>query len=218
MKLKVKGIKKETAEIISILLEKPTGFNFYPAQFVDIGFSKDTRIMSISTSPTEEYLMFTFKKGLSSYKKRLLKIRPEEKLESTHPTGTYTLDENSPAVMLAGGIGITPHRSMIKYAVDTKLGLPITLIYSNSNENFPFKKELDLWQKNYSKLAVHYLITSREGRLNITKLATIVSKSVISEAIFYLAGPPSFVEDMEKSLRELGIDSTQIRLDSFDGY
>lgn len=221
MQLKVKGIKKESKDTISIILEKPDNFSFYPGQFLDIELSvKDslgpTRILSLSSSPSEDFIMLTYKKGTSHFKKKLQTLKAGDLISSSFPAGTVVIDDSSPLVLMPGGIGIAPHRSMIKWAVDRKLNLPITLIYSNSDSDFIFKKELDEWQKQYPKLTIHYVITSKDGRLNKSQLAPIVS--MYGTAVYYLAGKPSMVDDFEKILLELGIDETSIRTDRFDGY
>lgn len=218
MILKILEKRREARDVYSLILEKPVGFKFYPAQFIDVGFKKDTRIMSLSSSPTEKFLMFTYKLGTSKYKLRLQKLKPGDILESTYPAGTYTLDESSPAVMLAGGVGVAPHRSMIKWAIDNKFNTPLILIYSNSDPNFPFKKELDKWQKEYPKLTIYYIVTGKDGRLDIEKMKKLTMNYDLISMIYYLAGPPSFVEDIAKILKEFGVDSTNIRTDRFDGY
>jgi glycine betaine catabolism B len=222
VKLTVKQTKKHDNNTLSILFKKPAGFQFYPAQFIDVAVDIPNpdkgRIYSLSSSPTEDFLMITLRYGITEHKKRLQTLKVGESVEISHPNGTYTLDENSPAVMLAGGVGIASHRSMIKFAVDSKLKIPITLIYSNPDENFIFKRELDFWQKQYPKLTIHYLNTTKSGRLTKDKLITFYPKYQILDTIYYLAGPPSFVEDMEKILTQLKVDRVNIRLDSFDGY
>lgn len=223
MNLIVKQLREEASNILSIIFEKPKDFQFYPAQFIDIAVDipnpDNSRIYSLSSSPTEDYLMITFKKGISDHKKKLQTLKPGDKVTITHPNGTYTLDENSPAVMLAGGVGIAPHRSMIKYAVDQRLKTPLTLIYSNTDSNFPFKTELDSWQKEYPKLKIQYIETSKFGRLTMEKIKKIPdTRYLLPDTIYYLAGSPGFVSDMEKILVQLGVDRVNIRLDSFDGY
>lgn len=221
MKLKIKSVKTEGDNYLSILFHKPKGFQFYPAQFIDVSVDipnpDNSRIYSLSSSPTEDFLMITLRHGISDHKKKLQTLKSGDEITITHPSGTYTLDESSPAVMLAGGVGIAPHRSMIKYAVDHNLDTPLTLIYSNSDENFIFKDELDSWQKQVPNLKIHYIITGKDGRLDAEKF-TLYPIPYSFTPIFYLAGPPSFVDDMEKILKSLGVDSTNIRLDSFDGY
>lgn len=225
MNLNITQIKQETNNTFSIFFKKPNYFNFYPGQYLDIKLnmsfprkreSIQSRIFSISSSPSEDFLMITYKLGFTPYKKYMAQLKVGDKVESSHPAGTVVIDDSASIVMLAGGIGIAPHRSMIKWAVDRKLNLPITLIYSNSDSDFIFKKELDQWIKSYPKLTIHYVVTNHQGRLTPTKLATIVTNNV--EQIFYVAGPPGMVDDFENILINLGVDSVNIRTDRFDGY
>lgn len=222
MLLKILKVKKETKDCFSIIFVKPKGFHYiYAGQYLDIKLPvKDslgkTRAFSLSSSPTEGFLMITPKKGISPFKKHLVNLRPGNTIQASHPTGTFILDETESAVFIAGGIGITPFRSMIKYALDNKLTIPITLIYSNSNNNFLFKAELEDWKKQLSDFQIFYYQTNQAGRLKITISDAIVQHNVT--AIYYLAGPPKMVDDFAKMLLDLGIDETNIRYDRFDGY
>jgi len=223
MILKVLNKKAETKDIFSLILEKPEGFRFYPGQYLDIELPVNdslgnTRAFTISSSPSEDFLMITTKKGISQFKKTLYKLKAGDKINSSHPAGTFTLDETESAVFLAGGIGITPFRSIIKYALDQNLKTPITLIYSNSDNNFLFKKELDSWKKVYPKLTIYYIVTSKDSRLNAQKLRSILHTTNYLLPIHYLAGPPAMVDDFESMLLNLRVDPTNIRTDRFDGY
>lgn len=213
MLLKIKQIKHETDEILSFIFDKPTGFSFYPGQYLDIKLPVgNTRAFTISSSPTEDFLMITPKKGISPFKKLMEQLKIGDEVESSHPAGTFTLDESSPAVFLAGGIGITPFRSILKYVFDQKLKTPITLIYSNSDDNFLFKKELKDWKQTLPEFTIIYHNSTQNGHL--TKLPP----TNYHLPIYYLAGSHSFVNDMEKILKQLGVDETNIRYDRFDGY
>lgn len=223
MILKVKAQKKENKDSFSLILEKPENFNFYPGQYLDVELPVSdpmgkTRIFSISSSPSEDFVMLTYKLGLTPYKKILQALKGGDMITSSHPAGTVVIDDASPVVMLSGGIGIAPHRSMIKWTVDRNLNLPITLIYSNSDNNFIFKKELDDWQKIYPKLTVNYIVTTHDGRLTEEKLNQLYPIPYSLIPIFYLAGPPAMVDEFEEILLKLGVDSTNIRTDRFDGY
>lgn len=222
MQLKIKKIQQDSENIYSLIFEKPRGFNFYAGQYLDITLKTDdpfkSREFTIASSPTEDFLMITTKKGASGFKKTLEKLKVSDFVEITHPAGTFTLDETEPAVFMAGGIGITPFRSILKYILDNKLTTPVILIYSNSDENFLFKNGLELWQKQLPNLTIHYLITSREGRLNLTKLKSLLLTTNYHLPIYYLAGRTSFVDDMEKILLGLGVDPINIRYDRFTGY
>lgn len=223
MQFRIKNIKKEANNTFSLILEKDKNFTFYPGQYLDIELPvKDpigkTRILSISSSPSEDFIMLTYKTGITPFKKRLQTLKAGSLISSSHPAGTVVIDDSSPLVLMPGGIGIAPHRSMIKWAVDRKLNLPITLIYSNSDEDFIFKKELDLWVKQYPKLTIHYIVTSKNGHLTKDKLYSMLPTTNYQLQIYYLAGPPKMVDDFEAILLKLGIDPTSIRTDRFDGY
>lgn len=217
MQLKLIKLKKESNNCFSLILEKPAGFKFYPGQYLDIKLPVNdpngkTRAFTISSSPSEDFLMITPKKGITPFKKFVENLKVGDEIESSHPAGTFTLDETSPAIFLAGGIGITPFRSMIKYALDQKLKTTITLIFSNSDEDFPFKKELNGWRQQLPDLDIIYYNSSENGRFS--KLPT----TTYNLPIYYLAGSHSFVNNLAQILLYAGVDETNIRYDRFDGY
>lgn len=217
MVLKIIENRSEGNNCFSLVLEKPAGFSFYPGQYLDIELPvKDnppagggnTRAFTISSSPTEDFLMITPKKGLSPFKKFMETLQAGDMITTSHPAGTFALDESTPAVFIAGGIGITPFRSIIKWMFDQKINTPVTLIYINSDQNFPFKDELDQWKSELPNLKIIY-ITGRLTKLPSTNYHL---------PIYYLAGSLSFVNNMAKILIDSGIDEASIRYDRFDGY
>lgn len=221
MILKVKEKKIETKDVFSLVFEKPKNFSFYPGQYLDYELPIDdpdgnTRAFTVSASPTEDFLMLSTRYGYTPFKKALANLKAGDKIKTSHPVGTFTLDESSPAVFIAGGVGITPFRAMIKYAYDQKLKTPITLIYSNYNDNFLFKKTLEGWKQELPNLTIIYHNSSQDGRLTIENI--LKSKIFNLKSIYYLAGPPKMVDSFEKMLLELGVDKTNIRYDQFDGY
>lgn len=189
MILKVKQKKIETKDVFSLIFEKPKGFNFYAGQYLDVELDVNdpdgnTRAFTISSSPTEDFLMITPKKGISTFKKFMENIKPGDMITTSHPAGTFTLDESSPAVFIAGGVGITPFRSMIKYVFYQKLSTLITLIYTNQDADFPFKNDLGGWKRDLPNLNIIYHNSSQNGHL--TKLPT----TSYHLPIYYLAGTP----------------------------
>ncbi len=224
MWLKIKQIKQDAPNTFSIIFERPKNFNFYPGQYLDLKLPVkdplgDSRILSISSSPSENFVMVTYHLGITPYKKLLEKIQVGESIESSHPAGTVVIDPSSPIVMIAGGIGIAPYRSMVKWAIDRKLKTPLTLIYSNSTKEIIFKEELDQWSKQLTNLKIHYIVTQKDGRLTKEKLQSILNSKLLTlNSIFYLAGSPSMVDDFENILLELGVERFNIRTDRFDGY
>ncbi len=219
--LKVKDIKKYPG-YFCVIFEKPENFHFYAGQYLDYELPvKDplgnTRSFTISASPTEDFLMLSTRHGKTVFKKALEKIKPGDQIKASHPAGTFTLDEKSPAVMIAGGIGITPFRSMIKDALYRKLKTPITLIYSNSDDDFPFRNDLNNWQKKLKNLKIHYINTTTQGKLGPEKLKQLTMNNELF-TIYYLAGPPKMVDSFDNILQSLGVEKENIRYDHFDGY
>jgi len=104
------------------------------------------RHFTISSSPTENFIMLTTRVRESPYKKRLSTLEEGAKVNVRGPEGQFVLhhDYSKPAVFLSGGIGVTPFRSMVKYATDKQLPLQITMFDSNkSRGEILFKEEFD---------------------------------------------------------------------------
>ncbi len=224
MNLKIKKVTEIKPNRFSLILEKPQDFSFYPGQYLDVTLPIQdldkrggVRGFTIASSPTEPFLQITSKNGISDFKKYMQRLKSDDQISVTHPAGTFILDETEEAIFIAGGIGITPFRSMIKYAVDNNLNLQITLIYSNSDENFLFKKELDKWQGKLASFKIIYHNSSESGRLNKDIILPIL-KLLSSNSIFYIAGSHSFVNTLEQILLDLEVDPITIRYDRFDGY
>ena len=130
-------------------------FEFLAGQYIYLTLPKlnypdprgATRHFTISSSPTElpKICITTRIRVESGFKKTLDEVEAGVSIEADAPFGEFTLNENdlTPQVFIAGGIGITPFRSMLKYVFDKKLPIPIALIYSNSTpEQITFKSEL----------------------------------------------------------------------------
>lgn len=168
--MRLKLIKKftETPDVKSFFWETSDRIKWEPGQYFyytlpNLSYPDkrgETRHFTISNSPTEKVLKLTtkFPNPTSGFKKTLDELPIGAEINGRGPQGTFTLSTLKhkaypTQLFLAGGIGITPFRSMIKYVVDKqslagiagkKLDLPY-LIYSNSDENFVFKKELEIW-------------------------------------------------------------------------
>ena len=132
--------------------DKKTLLNYTAGQFAffDIGGVYNDpkgpiRHFTISSSPTENFIMFSTRIRDSPYKKRLSSLEEGTKVKLRGPEGQFILHEDysKPAVFLSGGIGVTPFRSMLKYATDKKLPVKIIMFDSNRNSNnILFKKRV----------------------------------------------------------------------------
>jgi ferredoxin-NADP reductase len=169
--------------------------------------------------------------------KRVLKNTPvqtEVKIEG--PFGNLILHNNAtrPAVLLAGGIGITPFRSIVVNAAKEKLPHRIFLFYSNRRpEDAAFLQELQaLEQQNHNYELIATMTEAEKsnhpwkgevGLINYQMLDRHL-KAVASPdwhsagPVYYIAGPPQMVRDLQTMLANAGVDGDNIRIEEFSGY
>ncbi len=175
------------------------------------------RSFTIASSPQEKYLKLGIKfyEPGSQFKKRLLGLKKGDGIHVSALSGDFTLPENPDKKLLfiAGGIGVTPFRSMVKDLVLSKEKRDVTLFYFANGESEVLYK--DVWKeaKPYGVKVVGF--TNKE-RLDIGLLQKYASD--FKERDFYLSGPPFMVRAYKKALRELGVSAARIHTDYFSGY
>ncbi len=203
MNAKILEIIDETREIKSFRLQAK--MNYLPGQWFYVKLDEILKHhFTISSSPTESYLQFTTKyREESDYKKALWTKKVGDELEINGPFGSFALNEKdtTPRLFIAGGIGITPFRSMIKYVSDKQLTLPIKLLYSVRNKseaafvNLPFSQIVE---------------TETEGRLNEKKIKQLVPDW--KDRSWWVCGQPTMVEAV------MTFAPAGARLEEFTGY
>jgi ferredoxin-NADP reductase/nitrite reductase/ring-hydroxylating ferredoxin subunit len=194
------------------------------------------RHFTISSSPTENFIMFSTRIRDSPYKKRLSTLEEGARVKVRGPEGQFVLHEDytKTAVFLSGGIGVTPFRSMIKYATDKKLPLKIVMFDSNRNrENILFKEEFDNWANINKNLKIIYTISDEEkqssstandwkgeyGRIDKAMILKYLDTNMLNNSIFYICGPPSMLKAMQSLLQDsLEIPKERIKVEEFTGY
>lgn len=164
----------------------------------------------------------------SPYKERLASMRPGEEVVVRGPFGNFLLDTSREPVMLAGGVGISPFRGMIRYVADTHLETLIVLVYANSvPEEIAFREELEGIARNLGSLRIVNTITrpdessrpwtGRTGRID----PDVIRESThgLHDALYYVCGTPGFVDSLVGILIEqMDVDERDIRLERFLGY
>jgi ferredoxin-NADP reductase/nitrite reductase/ring-hydroxylating ferredoxin subunit len=206
------------------------------------------RHFTISSSPTEDFVMITTRIRDTPYKKRLSSLEEGTIVKVRGPQGKFVLhdDYSKPAVFLSGGIGVTPFRSLIKYATDRQLPIRIVMFDSNRNrENTLFKKEFDEYTKINRNLKIVYTITEEEkqqgagtsqdapsssshtrqqwtgerGRIDSDMLTKHLTDDEIKNSIFYTCGPPGMIKAMQGIIEnDLKIPKDRIKVEEFTGY
>jgi glycine betaine catabolism B len=226
--------------------DKQSSFLDYTAgqyAFFDIGGVHNDpkgpiRHFTISSSPTEDFVMITTRIRDTPYKKRLSSLEEGTIVKVRGPQGKFVLHEDysKPAVFLSGGIGVTPFRSMIKYATDKQLPIKIVMFDSNRNqENTLFKKEFDEYVNINRNLKIVYTITEEEqgsqdasimqqwrgerGRIDKAMLIKYLTDDEIKNSIFYTCGPPGMIKAIQDLFQnELNIPKDRIKVEEFTGY
>jgi len=209
-----------------------SGFEFEPGQYAKITLLEpiyndeegNSRLFSISTSPTKDYLMFTTRALDTAFNKNILELPLGLKVSIGEPGGNTVLHKDSsiPAVFLIGGIGITPVRCMVEYIVESKLPYKAYLFYSNPNaKSMAFFEDFENWARIYSDFKFIPTIddkTDRDWRYEtgfINKELILKNIPDINKPIYYIVGPLAMVDAMEILLLDLGIKSENIKLERF---
>ena len=213
-------------------------FSFIAGQYMEIGLKKmlyadekkDHREFSIASSPNDKgMLMIATRMRGSAFKRSLAEMPLGNEVKAEGPHGSFTLHENPnlKAAFIAGGIGITPIRSMVKYAAEEKLPHAITLLYSNRTpEVAPFLDDLQKWAAENPNFRFVPTITDMQsakkpwnGRTRRIDAAFL--KETLGDGgntIFYVVGPPGMVQGVTEALKEFGASRDDIRFEEFTGY
>lgn len=215
---------------------KPEGFTFEAGQSIDLFLVNppetdaegNKRAYSLASSPDETRLTIATRMRDTAFKRVLGSLRTGSPLELDGPFGSMTLHKNTakPAVLLAGGIGITPFYSMIKDAAHRELPHGITLLYSNRTlEDAAFHQEIQDLAQSHTQLTYVPTLTdlTHSGTWNgeTGYITSEMIKRYVSDpanAIFYMAGPLPFVAAMKTAIVDAGGDPDNIRFEEFSGY
>src|SRR3989344_2939284 len=187
------------------------------------------KMFSIASSPLEkDHVMITTRILRSTFKKTLVELTPGTPVRFFGPAGRFVLDETdlSPRVFLAGGIGITPMHSMIMYAAEKKLSLPIWLFASfSTREYLIYYDQLRKIGEENQNIKIIYTLTQAEGvgenwlgekgRISPEMLQKY---SLPSDALLYMAGPPAMVLAMKQMVAGMNIPIERIKAEQFTGY
>jgi len=229
--------RKEVAEgTMALRFEKPSGWTFEAGQYLDMTLldpsetdsEGNVRSFTIASAPHEETLMVATRMRDTAFKNvlRTMPLGTAVKIEG--PSGDLILKKDSrAAIFLAGGIGITPFRSIVHWAAKQKLPNPITLFYSNRRpEDAAFLAELQSLERDNPKYKIIASMTEMEkshqpwngetGLINQEMLGRHVKGA--PSPIYYIAGSPAMVNGLLEMLNKAGVKDSDIRAEEFAGY
>jgi ferredoxin-NADP reductase len=230
--------REEVAEgTMAFHFEKPSGFNFKAGQFADVTLTDppetdaegNTRTFSIASPPFENELIFTTRMRDTAFKRSLKKVPLATAVKIGAAAGSFTLHKNpaKPAVVLAGGIGITPFLSILRQADRDRLPQKLYLFYSNRRpEDAAFLDTLRTLETTNPNFRLNCTMTEMsKSKKEWTGETALIDKEMLSRhlatlqgPIYYIAGPPPMVAGVRKMLVSAGVDEDDIRAEDFAGY
>lgn len=210
---------------------------FTPGQYMEWTLPMDDpdsrgnrRYFTIASSPTENNLRLgvKFYQPASKYKMEMLDLNSQTPIVGNQLAGDFVLpkDKRKKLVFFAGGIGVTPFRSILKYLIDTNERRDIIVLYSNKDLGEIVYK--DILDEAWNRLGIKtfYALTDESkipqdwrgvrGRFDIEMIKRLVPD--YAERTFYLSGPRGMVLGTEKNLAEMGLPKNQVITDYFPGF
>jgi ferredoxin-NADP reductase/Na+-translocating ferredoxin:NAD+ oxidoreductase RnfD subunit len=222
--------------ITDFVFKSPQKLAFVPGQYMEFTLAHahpdsrgNRRYFTLASSPTENlmHLGVRFYDQGSSFKRAMLSMNARTNIVAAQIAGDFTLpsDPRQKLVFIAGGIGITPFRSMLKYLLDMQERRDIILFYVNKTaDEIAYK---DVLGAAHTKLGVKTFYTLTDttsvprnwsglvGRINEQLLLRAIPD--YEERTYYLSGPPDMVRAYEHVLKNMGVGRDQIKTDFFPG-
>lgn len=225
MKLKLVEKKQETPDVITFIFSPKEPLSWQAGQYLHYVLHHEPtdnrgsdRWFTNSAAPFEDQIRITTRnsgeKG-SSFKKKLFSLIEGKSIEISVIEGDFTLeDPEQEFVFIAGGIGITPFRSILKQLEHDQKPINVTLLYSNRDQNIVYKEELEQIAKNDPNFKIHYIFSPEH--VDEKKIRELISD--IQKPIFYVSGPEPMVENIGNTLKSMGVQEDHLKQDWFPGY
>lgn len=234
LKLKEKvEVAKDTYDFV---FDPGKKINFRPGQYMEWTLGHDhsdsrgnRRYFTIASSPTEQDFRMgvKFYENPSTYKKKLLALENGGLVIASQLAGDFVLpkDPGRKLVFIAGGIGVTPFRSMVKYLLDRGEKRDVVVIYCvKTPDEIAYRDVFDQAERDLGIKTVYVVgdpqgekfLHCRTGRLTDELICVDVPDFL--DRTFYVSGPHSMVTNFQKMLKGLGVRPGQIKTDFFPGF
>jgi ferredoxin-NADP reductase len=232
-RLRFVGKHRETESIVSFLFEPESTLDFQAGQYLSYTLPHPhpdargaARSFTIASAPSEPLLRLTtrFSTLPSTFKQALGSMASGTVVEASGPHGQFVYtDTNAPTVLIAGGIGITPFRSILSDLAARQPRARTTLLYSNARPDIAFRAYFDGLVPDWPALHVVYTVTRASpewqgptGRIDAEFIKHHVPD--LSGHVYFVCGPTALVDSMRLTLAEIGVDASRIKHEGFPGY
>ncbi len=226
-RFKISRLVSETGDATSVYIEgNQIGLfpveagQFMIVRFLTRGFRWESHPFSMSCLPNGKNLRISIK-GVGDFTKRISDLKPGVSVFIDGPHGIFTSEccKSSKVLMIAGGIGITPIRSLTEEMLS--MGRDVVLLYSNRNSaSIVFEKELNgLVNSSSGRLKVIHVISDdpswsgEKGRIDKEKITILVPD--FREREVFLCGPPPMMKAVMLTLSNLGVPNKHMHYERF---
>lgn len=235
--LTLKEKNKLSSDTFEFVWDASEKLNFKAGQYLEwtLGHSHpdsrgNRRYFTISSSPTEKEIKLGIKfyEKPSSFKTKLQSMNVGQRLIASQLSGEFVMPEDvsKKMVWIAGGIGVTPFRSMAKYLSDKAERRDVVLLFSNRTPKDIVYKDIFTEAQVKSGLKTIYAVNDLAGDVLAEDMrvgfinAEMITKEIpdYKDRIFYISGPHGMVSAFEDALSKMGIKSSQIKTDFFPGF
>lgn len=235
--LQVARTFQETPTVRTFRLMDPRGgelpFRYLPGQFLTVTVTPERqslkRSYTIASAPTQrEFCEITLKREEHGVVSRFLHDRVVEgdTLQITAPSGRFTFsgDETTSVVLIAGGVGITPMMSTVRYLTARSWPGDMFFVYAVRDEaEVMFREELEYLHRRHANL--HLVIIAEHVQSAGWPYATgRITRELLESAVpavatrrVHLCGPPPMMEAVKSILFDVGVAAEQIRTEVFIG-
>jgi glycine betaine catabolism B len=232
-KLTLERIEKQAHGCFDYVFKPHKPVSFKAGQYFDwtLNVAKpddrgNRRAFTIASSPSENELRLgvKFYAKPSAFKQELLQMKPGDVVFASQLAGEFVLPKsiNAKLAFIAGGIGVTPFRSMVQHMIDNKDYRSTVLLYGNNRMNEIAYS--DVFEKAASVLDFRTIYAvAEDAALNMHNGfidAALIKREMpdFRERLFYISGPRGMVVKFQKTLQELGIAKSRIKTDFFPGF
>ncbi|MDH7499715.1 MAG: FAD-dependent oxidoreductase [candidate division NC10 bacterium] len=236
MRIRLRERRPETADVMSFIFDLGgQSYEYLPGQFAfleldELAFPDERgkrRHFTISSSPTEkDILMFTIRMRGSGFKETLRNAPLGYEVTVETPRGRFVLPEveGRRHIFLAGGIGITPFRSILRNAADRNAPIQALMLYfSRSAADLIFRRELEGIAGQMPTFSLVPVLSEPEpdwrgeqGEFSERLLRRYVPD--LEPCLFWISGSPPMVAALKDLIRQIGIPEESLHTDSFTGY
>jgi ferredoxin-NADP reductase len=185
-----------------------------------------SRYFTMASAPSEPFIMLATRLSSpgSTFKQALVQLERGAVVAASGPLGRFTYTEyNTPAVFIAGGIGVTPFRSMVVELAGQQRNARVTLLYANRTPDIAFRGLLDESAQACPELKIVYVVSHPTadwsgpvGHID----AAFIDQHVpdVLQSLCYVSGPQPMVEAVGQALAQCGVPREQIKQEVFPGY